>query len=156
MSRMPDLPLIHRKDNTLHTFVPNIIEQSRDPTSQQVLRKTNNVCPSQYEDQNDRNAKNYWFKTSPDPFLFKNQLKYKDWGKSFFHHASLFLNLSSMTVIIQRLVLLVWFISTVVIQRLDLDAGRTSSPLDHLLWSWHPWYCNVRRWDARQSELGAM
>ena len=52
------------------------------------------MFPKKYKDQNDRNAKSYRFITSPDHFLLKEQLKQRDWEKTGFHHASLFLTLS--------------------------------------------------------------
>ena len=57
------------------------------------------MFPKQYKDQNDRIAKIYRFKTPPDDFVLKNEEKYRDWEKSVFHHASLFLSLNCGTVV---------------------------------------------------------
>ena len=43
-SRMPDSPIIPRMDRTLHQFLQKIIDKSKKPTSQQVLRKNMDVC----------------------------------------------------------------------------------------------------------------
>ena len=72
VARMPDSPFILRMDSTSHPFDTKSFKKKNIKHSSKFWHEKL-ISPKKYKDQNDRNAKIYRFKTSPDHFLLGNQ-----------------------------------------------------------------------------------